>query len=222
MAVRQHLSRDRPSHFQALSRLAEQAFEGDEAHQQMEGLYHRLVIAPEEAADDLRRLCDADMVVGGWDMPQPLKASLEELVDEIELKPVARARALLCLGLSKKGRVADRRVEGQSIEEQGSEEQSVERQVRESAELFQSLHRRAAESEAEARTVLGDVLSIDGRGDNALAEYGSAKEIRHRLMQLYSDDPLRKRDLAELYGRCGNTLRAQRRLGEALEEVPGV
>jgi hypothetical protein len=153
-----------------LSARAAEVFAGAEPHEQTEQIYHLLVAEPsEETSQKLKDLWERWDQSGRHEYRKMLASTLGELLQSVPLEAVARARVLLVHGFAQNGYVPARQ---------------IEESARSSVAIFEGLH--DAASEADARSLLGDALVLQGRREEALREYQEDKRI---MLELTRRDP---------------------------------
>jgi tetratricopeptide (TPR) repeat protein len=154
----------------ALSALAAKCFENDGPASRVETIYHRLLAAPEQAADELERLWKEWNGAGRYEPLQALGVALGELIRIDQLPPPARARSLLCFGWIRRGTLPLRKAEELS---------------REALELFHNLDHEPGE--VDARDQLGDILRAEGNLAGALGEYEAFQQVARCLTERESE-----------------------------------
>lgn len=165
-AVRARLAHEEPERFRVLSGRAAQCLGGEDPRLKVERVYHRLVVAPEEAAEELRVLYEQWQRRGRTEHMRILGEVLHELARTDYLAPPARAQALLCLGWIGESRA--------SLRER-------EQCAQEALQLLSGLGQPAAE--AETHSQLGRVYQAGGRLGDALAQYQACNALIQRLVE---------------------------------------
>jgi tetratricopeptide (TPR) repeat protein len=201
LALRRRLASEEVSRLHALSALAAKCFENDGPASRVETIYHRLLAAPEQAADELERLWKEWNGAGHYEPLQALSVALGELILADQLTPSARARSLVCFGLIRSGMLPLRKAKELS---------------REALKLFHNLGHESGE--ADARNQLGNILRAEGNLAGALREYEAYKQIMERLTQCDPDNTDWQRELSVSHNCVGRVYEAQGRLAEALRE----
>ncbi|MEI7866544.1 MAG: hypothetical protein WCI11_01530 [Candidatus Methylumidiphilus sp.] len=202
LAVRTCLAEEDWPRFEALSRRAAACLAGPEAHQRIEALYHRLSVdEPVEAAAALLTLFQEWHRAGRFGPLQTLALALDELLAGEWLQGVARARALVCVGLIRSGRLPLKQAESMA---------------REAITLFVAANE--SQGEVDARQLLGNTLQTEGDLAGALREYQAFKDIMLRLTLLDPDNTGSQRELSASHNDVGRVLQAQGKLAEALLE----
>ncbi len=202
LAVRTCLAQEDRPRFDELSHRAAECLAGPEAHQRIEALYHRLSVdEPVEAAAALEKLFQEWHRTGRFGPLQTLALALDELLAGQWLQGVARARALVCVGWIRGGRLPLKQTESMA---------------REAIALFVAANE--PQGEADARQLLGDTLQTEGDLAGALREYQVFKDIMRRLTRLDPDNTDWQKDLSVSHNDVGGVLQAQGKLAEALRE----
>jgi anti-anti-sigma factor len=168
----------------------------------VEEIYHLLVAVPtEDTSQKLKSLWDQWNTAGRHQSVPMLAMALGELLRSVPLELLSRARALLVYGFTGADRVPATQ---------------IEESARRSLEIFAYL--RDNEAVADACSLLGDALSVQGRREEALREYQEAKRIMLELSQRDPGNAGWLRDLSVSYSNVGGILEAEGRREEALRE----
>ena len=83
--LRAEMAREPHNRLRELSKRARECFGGDEPHQRVEAIYHRLVAAPDVAADELEQLWKGWNEAGRYEPLQALGVALHELIGTDQL-----------------------------------------------------------------------------------------------------------------------------------------
>jgi tetratricopeptide (TPR) repeat protein len=201
LALRSRLMRDDPDRGRRLSSLAALCFAGDEPYRRIEVVFHRLVAAPEEGAEELERLWKEWDRVGRHESLQALGMALAELLRPGLLARPARARALLHFGLIRRDQLPV--LEAEAL-------------AREAVTIFHELSN--ATGEVDARDLLGDILETKGRPANALDEFKACQQFMWQLTQSSPDNPDWQRELSVSHNKVGGVFQAQGRLADVVRE----
>jgi hypothetical protein len=121
LALRHRLASEEVSRLHMLSALAAKCFENDGPASRVETIYHRLLAAPEQAADELDRLWKEWDGAGRYEPLQALGVALDELIrNELiridQLPPPARVQVFALLWLNSPRTVTLRKAEKLSRE----------------------------------------------------------------------------------------------------------
>jgi tetratricopeptide (TPR) repeat protein len=195
------MAREPHNRLRELSERTRKCFGGKEPHQRVEAIYHRLVAAPDQAADGLVRLWREWHEAGRYEPLQALGVALQELIGTDQLAHLARAQSLVYVGLIRHGGLPLRK---------------AEELAQEAVELFHELQDEPGEMDARAQ--LGDILKEKGNLVGALDEYHAFEQVAKRFTRRDPDNTDWQRQLSSAYDCVGSVSEAQGRLAEALRE----
>ena len=198
LGLRRRLAREQPDRFADLSTRAMSAFEGDQPADRIERIYHHLMVTPGDAGRELARLWLE------WDrasLVEPLDALgtvLSELLRTDYLAPFARARALLCLGWIRLGRLSIG-----ELERTADESAAILRELGDEEGLSDALHMKAR------------ALVSRGSLETAGELFESVRRILERLLEGRPGDTALLSDLANVRADLGALWRTRGRFPEA-------
>ena len=179
LAVRRRLARHELVRLQELSASAAACFTDDDEVSRIEQIYHRLLAEPESGAAELDTLWKKWHRSGRHEPLQALAVALDDLLRADLLSGNARARALVCVGCIRQGRLPL---------------SDAEKMAREALELFDASG--DPEGRMAARDQFGDVSESFGNLQGALPAYRECQQIASNLVR---SDPARlewQRELA--------------------------
>lgn len=200
-ALRLRLAEDDPDRFRILSQRCAQYFAGEDPLLRLEALYHRLMFAPVEAAEQLRLLHEDWQRQGRTELLNALGASLHEVVQTRYVEAPVRACALLCLGWIYESRLSLR---------------DREKYAKDALQLFEEIGAHAGV--AEAHTQLGRIAQSAGKLPEALAEYRASKEVLEHLVVMEPMNTDYRHELAVVHHDLADVHQSQGGFANALEE----
>ena len=185
--------------FRLLSKQASDCFAADLAPAaQIERIYHLLCADPEAGASGLETLNRQWSSSAYPEDRYALAAVLKELEDSQLLAGRARAWALLVIAWAR-----DTRGETAQLQEVATAALLLARQTKDQS------------AEGDAQALLGDVLQVQGKLEEAQVAFGEYLAISRRLAAQDPSNAGWQRDLAGAHSRMGDVLQAQGKLAEA-------